>query len=1084
MNAFTFNKWSSAKAFKALFTVAFLLCGLTAFSQITTSSISGKVSDDSGEGLIGATVVATHVPSGTRYGTSTNESGRYLLPAVRVGGPYTIIVTYTGYESREDKNLYLSLGQTFLHDVRLSENAQVIEEIAIVAKKDILNTEKNGASTSVSEDEINVLPTVNRDLTDFLRLTPQANILGDNIISIAGANNRFNAVYIDGAVNNDVFGLAASGTNGGQIGVSPISPDAIEQFQVVVAPYDVKLSGFNGGGINAVTRSGTNEINGSAYWFTRNEKLAGLKPSVPDSLDKSLRRLPKFQANTYGFRVGGPIVKDKVFFFINAELQRDETPQPFDFANYSGSSSKAEIDAFAARLEELGYTAGGYESKINTLDGEKILARFDFNLSQNHNLMLRHHYTKGTSTYDQASFNNRIRFSNNGINFPSTTNSTAIELNSIFGDKVSNNLIIGYTAVRDDRDPLGDPFPTITITDRPSTSVIWAGTEPFSMANELNQDIITLTNNVNIYSGKHNITIGTSNEFFKIYNLFIRQTYGEYRYDSLAQFMNGLAPTNYFRSYSLVDNISEDGSAAAAEFKAMQLGVYIQDEYEFSSRFKASLGLRLDVPFFLDDPSEARTFNESVIDQVSAVYDLHGARAGQAPGSQLLFSPRLGFNYDVMGNRDLIVRGGAGVFTGRIPFVWPGGMYTNNGILIASVSANAADFNNNIQAPFFQSDVNQQYTNEDFGKVGGSSQLDLFAEDFKYPQTFRASLAADIKLPWGLVGTVEGIYSKVLNNITYDNVNVTPSTANLTGGPDDRDIYPSTRISNLYTDIILGYNTNEGHSYNITGQVQKTYRNGWVGSVAYTYGQSKTINDLTSSQNLSNWRFNESVNSRNGLPPSYSDFDLGHRFTAFISKRIEYGKRFGGATTFTLFYNGQSGQRYSYTYSGRLVRDDTQTNQDLIFVPASQDQINLVDNAQLGTAAQQWANLDEFIRNDEYLSTRRGQYAERNGARLPFTNILDFKVMQDIYMEMGGKRRAIQVSLDIFNFTNLLNQDWGRRNVMTNDNYSLIGVTRDPASQTTATYTFNKPKGDVWSIDESGINSSLWQAQLGVRLLF
>ncbi|TNE62697.1 MAG: hypothetical protein EP344_04805, partial [Bacteroidetes bacterium] len=499
MNSFTLSNRKFMVG-RMIAIAAFLLSGLTVFAQVTTSSITGSVTDADGEALVGATIVATHVPSGTRYGTSTNDAGRYIMPAVRVGGPYTIVVTYTGFERQESNNIYLSLGQSFRHDVNMSENAQILDEVAVVAKRDILNTEQAGPSTSISEDEINVLPTVARDLTDFTRLTPQANITGDNVISIAGANNRFNAVYIDGAVNNDVFGLAASGTNGGQTGITPISPDAIEQFQVVVAPYDVKLSGFSGGGINAVTRSGSNEIEGSVYYFMRNEGLAGKRPTNDE-------KLADFKAQTYGLRLAGPIIKDKAFFFVNAELQKDETPQPFDFANYNGNATQSQLDQISSALQTLGYDPGGYLGKTDKLEGQKILARLDFNLSQNHKLMVRHHYTKGTSTYAQSSSNRLIRYANAGIYFPSVTNSTAVELNSILGEKASNNLIVGYTSVNDDRDPLGSPFPGIEIQD--GSGSIQAGSELFSGANGLEQKIFTLTDNFNLYMGKHNITIGT-----------------------------------------------------------------------------------------------------------------------------------------------------------------------------------------------------------------------------------------------------------------------------------------------------------------------------------------------------------------------------------------------------------------------------------------------------------------------------------------------------------------------------------------------------------------------------------------------
>jgi len=1062
-----------------------LLAANQLFAQgSTSSSIAGLLTDTNGEALIGATVIARHEPSGTTYGTATRADGRFNMTGLRVGGPYTIRVTYTGYKEQAKENVYLSLGQTYVYESVLKDDVEVLSEVLVVAKKSLLNTEKNGASTDISAEEINVLPTVNRDLTDYARLTPQASIRGDNIITIAGANNRFNSIYIDGAVNNDVFGLAASGTNGGQTGISPISPDAIDQINVVVAPYDVKLSGFSGGGINAVTRGGSNEVEGSVYYFTQNENMAGLKVSLPDTLPKSKRRLPDFVANTFGFRVGAPLVKNKVFIFVNAEIQRNETPQPFDFSNYNGNTKdQSKIDQFAARLGELGYDGLDYLEKTDKLDGAKILARLDFNLSKNHKLMVRHHYTKGESLGSQSSTNTTIRFSNSGILFPSVTNSTAVELNSTFGGNMSNSLIVSYTSVNDDRDPVGNPRPYINIQD--GSGSIQAGSEQFSTANLLEQKIFTLTDNFNIYKGKHQLTFGTHNEFFDMYNLFIRQSYGVYRYSNIDDFLTGKLPNLYNRTYSLLPGDgAEDGAAAAADFKALQLGFYAQDEYAVSKTLSVSAGLRVDIPMFLDDPTAATAFNETEGQlMANAGYDLRGAVAGKAPGTQLLFSPRIGFNFDINGDHSLVLRGGAGIFTSRIPFVWPGGMYTNNGVLLASVAANSTDIAKDSNF-VFSPDVNRQYTNADFGKNAGSAQIDLFAKDFKYPQTFRTSLALDIKLPLGLVGTLEGIYSKTLNNIVYQNINRTPSTAKLKGGPDTRDIYPNTFISSKYTDVILGYNTNEGSTYSLTAQLQKPFSAGWVGSVAYTYGQTKVINDGTSSQNSSNWVFNESVNGQNNLPLSYSDFDLGSRFVGFVSKTINYGSKFGGATTISLFYTAESGQRFSYTYGNNLVKNSTTNGQDLIFIPAQQSDINLVDDATLGTAAAQWTALDEFIKGDEYLNANRGSYAERNGRRTPFTNNFDLKVMQEFNVKMGGRKRGIQISLDIFNFGNMLNADWGRRFFVTNDAYSLITYKGNNATSGNPEFTFKKPTSTVWNIDETGIISSLWRAQLGARLNF
>lgn len=1072
--------------------IIMLLASSYAFAQgSTSSSVAGLLTDADGMGLVGATIVVRHEPSGSNYGTSSRADGRFNLTGLRVGGPYTIRVTYTGFNEQVTENIYLSLGQTYVFESVMTDNVQVLDEALIVARKSLLNTEKNGASTDISEEEIAMLPTANRDLTDFTRLTPQASVRGDNIITIAGANNRFNSIYIDGAVNNDVFGLAASGTNGGQTGITPISPDAIEQFNVVVAPYDVKLSGFTGGGINAVTRGGSNEVEGSVYYFLRNENLSGLQVSLPDTLSRADRKLAPFTASTYGFRVGAPIVKNKVFVFVNAEIQSNETPQPFDFASYNGNTDETKIQQLARKLQdEYNYDPGAYLSKTDKLDGAKILARLDFNLSKNHKLMLRHHYTKGEALYAQSSSNSTIRFANAGIQFPTITNSTALELNSIVGDHMANNLILSYTNVNDDRDPAGNPFPHLDIRD--GAGSIQVGSEEFSTANSLKQKIFTLTDNFNIYKGKHQITLGTHNEFFDMYNLFIRQSYGVYRYSNIDDFLNNDLPNRYRRSYSLLaGDGAEDGAAAAASFNALQMGFYVQDEYNYSKKLSISLGLRLDIPMFLDEPTEAPIFNATEAQKMSAAgYDLRDAVAGKAPGAQLMFSPRLGFNYDVKGDRSLVLRGGAGVFTSRIPFVWPGGMYTNNGVLIASVDANSSDIASN-PAFAFSPDINAQYTNEFFGLSAGSAQLDLFAKDFKYPQTFRTSLAVDGKLPWGLVGTLEGIYSKTINNIAYENVNRTQPSATLQGGPDNRTIYPGTYISPEYVDVILGYNTNEGSTYSLTAQLQKPFANGWVGSAAYTYGQTKAINDGTSSQNSSNWVFNESVNGQNTLPLSYSDFDLGSRVIGFVSKTIHYGSSIGGATTFSLFYTGESGQRFSYVYAGNLVKNSTRNDQDLIYIPEVQGDINLIDITHVennvtiidATAAQQWSDLNTFIQGDSYLNANRGDYADRNGRRTPFTNIFDVKIMQEFNIKMSGRKRSVQVSLDVFNFGNMLNADWGRRFYVFNDAYRLITYKGNDASGNPE-FTFKAPKNDVWDIDESGINSSIWQAQLGVRLNF
>lgn len=1059
-----------------------------AYSQgSTTSAINGKVVDPNGESLPGANVVAIHQPTGAEYAGITNVNGHYNIQNMSVGGPYTITVTFVGYEPFVKKGVYLNLGQTFRLDVTMSETAIDLDEVVVVGRRvqdfRVIDGNRTGAETVVGRDQLEYLPTINRDLTDFTRLTPQANVDDNGAISIAGINNRYNAISIDGAVNNDVFGLAATGTNGGQTGGTPFSMDAIEQFQVTLAPFDVRFSGFAGAGINAVTRSGTNKIEGSAYYYLRNESLAGKTPT--NVSEDNREKLPDFKSETYGFRVGGPIIKNKLFYFASVELQRDITPQPFEFANYQGDASQADIDNLSSYLQTTyGYNPGGYLNNDRTLDSDKLFFKVDWNINSTHKLMVRHSYTNNEAVNASGSNNYNINFYNYAEYFPSVTNSSAVELKSNWSDK-SNNLIIGYTRVRDDRDPYGANFPAVLIYDGDGN--INFGSEPYSTANQLDQDVITLTDNFILNKGIHTITIGTNNEYSSTYNLFMRKNFGEYRYDNLDDFLNDNPAYQYERGYSLIPgDITGDGAKAAAEFRMLQLGLYGQDEIQFRDNIKVTVGIRFDMPMFLDKPEADNHFNTVTAPMIEAAgYDLEGAEAGKMPNTQILISPRLGFNWDVFDDQKLQVRGGLGIFTSRLPLVWPGGSFTNNGVTIGGVY-HRSSWGDDI---YFNPDWNNQYENPDFGYTDApyGGQIDLFAEDFKFPQMFRANLAIDKKLPWGMIGTIEGIYTKTINNVLYYNVNLDPTSQNLTGGPDDRPVITGSSIDPDYTRVMLGTNTDEGYTYNFTAQLQKPFDNGLTASLAYTYGRAKAVNDATSSQNSSQWRYMEQVNGLNNLDLSYSDFDLKHRITGYVSYSKEYFKHL--KTTVSLVYNGQSGMPFSYIYYGDINGDGERTN-DLIYVPANASEINLVDytdgDGNLVTAAQQWADLEEYINDDDYLKDRKGEYAERNAARAPFENIFDLKFAQDIFTDIGGRQQKITITLDIFNFTNLLNKDWGRKYYVPYGTNTILDFEGFESDGTTPQFTFEKPedKMDIYAPDDSGIRSSRWQMRFGIRYTF
>ncbi len=1077
--------------------IAVFFFNVMTYSQgVTTSQLNGQILDSKGEALIAAAVQAIHQPSGTVFGAYTREDGRYTIPNLKVGGPYAIKASYVGFAPKELTNVFFELGEKKKYDFFLEESSTELDVVEIFGKVGTIG-EISGAGTQITSEKISVIPTINRDIDDFLKLTPQASFYSDGI-TFGGMNNRYNAIYIDGAVNNDVYGLSPTGTNGGQTGISPFSIDIIDQLQVVLSPYDVSYGGFAGGGINAVTKSGTNTLHGTAYYFTQNESLTGKSNKTYAErymLDRV--KLNPYSENTYGLSLGGPIIKNKVFFFVNAEIQQDETPAPFDLATYNGNSKQTQLDLLRQTLiSKYNYNPGTFGNTSDNLDGLKLFAKIDFNVNDNNRLTFRHNYTKAEQLDRTAGSSSTINFTNNGIFFPSITNTSAIELNTRIKNTFSNNLILGYTSVRDDRDPIGGDFPYVFINDG-GNNVIRFGSDEFSTANQLNQDIITVTNNFKIYKGTHTITLGTHNEFYDIYNLFIGQNYGTYTFDSLAAFLNDAKAKSYVRSYSLVDNVTGDGSKAAGEFKAMQLGFYLQDEWEVSKQLKLTGGIRLDIPIISTDPAVDTFFNNVALPKLQAKYaiasDIIG---GKAPDGQLLLSPRLGFNYDVQNNRKFIIRGGLGIFTSRIPFVWPGSIFTNNGLTLGRVTeANVPGGVN------FISNIDGQYTNPNFKIPSG--QYDLFVKDFKYPQVLKGNLGLDFKLPCDINMTIEGVYTKILNNVVYTNVNSdTSGTFKWTSSADNRMVFPRKAIESTYSDVYVASNTDEGDAYTITTSFAKNFGFGLKALLAYTYGDANSIMDGTSSQNSSQWRGQISVNGRNNPSFGRSDYATGHRVISSLSYKFNWFGKKNFATTISLFYEGKTGSPYSYVIggtNGRNVNNElgsTSRNRSLIYIPNSMSEINLVSYTSGGvtfTPEEQWSKLNSFIESDSYLSKNRGSYAEKNSNFMPFTSYLDLSIKQDFGFTINGRTHTLQLSADIFNLANLLNSEWGVRYVVPGsdfNNYQLYTFEKliadpnngDKVTKPTFTYRGGSESGTK-SLDISN-GSSRWEMRLGARYFF
>ncbi|MEP6926503.1 MAG: TonB-dependent receptor [Ginsengibacter sp.] len=1063
-------------------------------AQVTTSSINGFVKTAGGEPLNGATVIAVHEPTGTVYTVITRKNGQYDINNMNPGGPYNLQISYVGYNKESKDNIFLALGEKAQYDFVSSTSDAKLTEVVIAATRNS-GQSKGGLETNIGKDKIQNIPTVSRSLNDYLRFTPQAKITGDGGVSLAGQNNRYNAFYIDGAINNDVFGIAASGTNGGQAGINPISIDAIDQFQVVLNPFDASIGGFTGGGINATTRSGTNNLTGSVWYYFRNEGLAG---KTPGDIPKAQRtKLANLDNKIYGARLGGPIIKNKLFFFLLAEGERNTRPQPFS-GTYNGSATPDSINKLVSYLKQAyNYDPGGYLDNPEKVNVDRITAKIDWNISNSNKFSVSYRYNSGSRYNTSATSSSTINFYNNGYLFPSTSHTGTAELRSTFKGNKTNRLLVTYTNVLDDRNALGSKFPRVTIRDGAGSLVF--GSENFSTGNLLRQKNWTFNDAFKFAVGKNVLTLGTDNLYSDAYNVFIRDLFGTYTYANLNDFITDAKPTRYDHSFSLLENKTDEASSpSAAAFKFLNLAFFANDEIKVNDQFTLNAGIRVEKTEYLDQPKEDHFFNDSALAILSKNYDLRGARSGQIAKVPFSISPRLGFIYKIP-DENVTIRGGLGLFAGRIPLVWPGGVYNQNGVSLGGEGINNP-------AITFRADPNNQYTPQELGLslANAKGEVDVISKHFKSPKIFRASLGADRKLGNGWTGTIELLYTKNIQEIYYQQLNILPPTL-LSVGPGARTVYsfsgapvkPGLRPGNInpYTDILLLYNNpdRKGFSYSFTASIEKAFRKGFAFNASYTYGNSEVTNEGTSSQNSSQWRFMETVNGRNFLPLSASDFDLGHRIYAFASKKFSYAKDHL-ATTISLVYNGQSGSPYSYVYSASVVGDRGRSEtDDLIYIPTTGDlqtQIFL-PNTTGGvtyTSQQQKNLLDQYIQDDRYLSKHRGQFAERNGARQSFTNIIDLKLTQDFNLKLSNRTYQLQFTYDIYNFTNMLNRKWGKTYFLSNDNYSLIQFAGFvSATDLTPQYKFSPQKSSTpfgLSTSTAPGLSARWISQIGLRLNF
>jgi hypothetical protein len=1100
------NKFLNKKRMKKtiLSLLLSIVVGVSGFAQVTTSTISGVVKTEKGETLPGATVQVVHVPTGTKYGASTNLSGKYVVPAVRVGGPYKVIVSFVGFNQNEQTDINASLGVTTNVDVVLVESSTSLKEVVVTGggRNSTFSKERTGASQQFSRRELQAIPiTGARTIDGITKYNPFGN--GS---SFGAQDSRLNNFTIDGSQFNNNFGLGSSAQAGGRTGASAISLDAIEQLQVNVAPFDIRQSGFVGAGINAVTRSGSNEIEGSVYQTQRDNSSR----YVGDNARGTTVTASKFDEKVQGFRLGAPIIKNKLFIFGNFEsIDRTEpgttwisTGSPLTGSQVSRPTFQQLTDLSKFMKDKFNYETGPFEGYSNTNTSNKFLVRLDWNINDKNKLTTRYVFHNseaqiGISNSQSAGFGNRTQninamsFQNSGYTIQDNTRSLVMELNSKFSNTLHNNLIVSYDKQIENRGYMSQMFPTIDIKEG-STTLTSVGFDPFTPGNKLDYNTFNITNNLTKYMDKHTLVGGFNFQMYQSNNLFFPASNGVYIFNSLADFYkaaneslaNGgkpsaFVPARFQFRYSALPGAIEPMQT----LKSNRLDLYLQDEYNATKDLVLTFGVRANIIGFDNTALENPT--------ITAMTFANGEKfnTGTMPKTQVLFEPRLGFNWDVKGEKKTQLRGGTGVFTGRPPYVFLSNQIGNNGVLTGFIDVSGA-----AAAQYgFTADPNKYFI-PSTPTLPSTFDLALTNPDYKFPQVWKTNLAVDQKLPFlGLVGSVEYLYNKTINAVHYYEANLQNPVGTL-GGVDNRPRFGGTdatvRVNNSVSRAAVLTTKDGAYHESLTLKLEKPVQKGFWGSVAWTTANSK---DFMSAGSIASgsWQSALSVNGNNDLGLSFADAFVKNRFVGLLGYRIEYGKGLGGATTFTLGYVGQQSNPFSYIAAGDL-NGDRVNNNDLIFVPNKGSDIkfaSLTAGGKTFTEAEQQVAFDAFIGQDEYLSTRRGQYAERNGGLLPYLHRLDFSVAQDVFVKIGGKRNSFQIRMDILNFTNMLNNDWGVSQRATAPQL-LNFVSRDAVTNVPTYRLATQRLTDGTTIlarDSYQYNSSVfdvWSAQLGIRYIF
>ena len=1108
-----------------------MIASISLMAQVTTSSISGKITDSNKVTLPGATIVATHTPSGSQYYAVADANGTYRLLNIRPGGPYTIEVRMVGFQTVKQEGVVATLGETKIINVRLQEEAVGLGEVAVVAEaiSNGMDSDRAGATTAINNEQITTLPTITRSLNDVLALTPQA-AATSNGLAIGGGNYRSSYVTVDGAAFNNAFGIGGNLPAGG----SPISLDALEAMTINITPFDVRHSGFTGGAINAVTKSGTNTTHVSIYDYFTNDGLMGTKYGVKDELGNYPERLKLSESldNTVGVSVGGPIVKDKLFYFVNFEYQSDIDPGQTHFARESEDDewgggtqyNRPTVERMEMMKDYLiktyGYDPGRYQNYSASTPDYKLLARLDWNATDKDKINIRYSLVKNkystapspsiSPLNEQIVYNRRTygRASQYAMYFESSRyfqeqnfSSVAAEWNHSFLSGRANNMLRAtYSHQYEPRSFVGDLFPTVDILEplEDGTKAVYTsfGPDPFTYGNLRDVQTAVVTDEFSYLTGFNNFTFGAQYEFDNTKNGFMQGGAGYYVYNSWDDFVNNANPAAFAITYGNNENHEQ----VYPSFNYMQGSLYAQDEMTLSERFKLALGLRVELPYYPSiagynyNKEFAEGWNETVVDEETgaettvhhAIADgegntMYGMSTADMPKARVNFSPRLGFNWDLTGDRKYIIRGGSGLYTGRLPFVWIVSTVGNSNCLQNQYINNYEETQIHFPEAGNTTPNGIIAANSDLlltGDLPAPQSTTIMDKNLRMPQTWKSSLAFDAELPGGIKATVEGIYNKDITSVAVTKLGlVEDGTIQLPGEPEERMKWKSEGIVNSLGKAVTPYlitNTdNNGYYYSVTGQLSKDFKCGLNLMAAYTYAEGKNVTDAIGDQITSAYNTNTfGINGSNVHELGYSSYVTPNRVLFNAGWTWATGQH--TVETVGLYYEGfnlcyvgdYSYTRYSYTMTSNVNGDGGSNS--LVYIP-TEDQLFAKNSPYTNPE-----EFNEFIKADKYLSAHRGMYAERGGALAPWRHTFNFKYERTYKFNCGS---SISAGVDVKNLANLFYRGWG--NVQRLSSSDIVKLNGNGSEENPYTYTFTNP---TWNTYASTL--STWSAALNLRFNF